>query len=196
METFYNNILVPIGDALNTQKALARAISLAGPCRSTIHLAHLIHTWNPFATLTPATAYDADSKDALDRYIKTLLEMMRWKDFVRKQAQIVQVKIHIMRGPSVNAFIHDLTQRTPIDLIIVTNNKRWKRQTGAQAGPGDLIARETHCAVLSLNTQKKRGIREDIEMLSEPLVVPCNTTNGKETRVLGLTGVFGKLSSN
>ncbi len=196
MDTSYNNILVPVGDALSTQKALARAITLAGPCRSTIHLAQLIHTRNPFARLKPATAYDAGSKDALDRYIKTLLNLMRWKDLVQKQAQIVLVKIHVKRGPSMDAFIKDLSQRTPIDLIIITNTKMRKWLSGAYAGPGDRIARETHCAVLSLNTQKKRGIREDMEMLSEPLAVPHNITNGKETRMFGLTGDFSKLSSN
>jgi nucleotide-binding universal stress UspA family protein len=196
MNSYYNNILIPVDNTLNTQKTLARAITLASPSRSTIHLAQLIHSWNPFARLAPATAYGANSKDALDRHIKILINLMRWKDLVQKQSHIAQVKIHIMRGPSMNLFIQDLAKRTPLDLIIITNDKTGKWLPGAHTGPGDQIARETHCAVLSLLNHKKRGIREEIEMLSEPLTEPSNIINRNKTMAFGLTGAYSKLSNN
>jgi len=105
MDTYYENILVPVNDTLTTQKSVARAIGLASPGRSIIHLAQLIHTWNPFGRLTAPTAYEAGSKGALDSYIKTLLNLMRWKDLIEKQGHVAKVKIHIRRGPSLNLFI-------------------------------------------------------------------------------------------
>jgi nucleotide-binding universal stress UspA family protein len=196
MDPHYNNILLPVGNTPDTQKALARAITLASPCRSTIHLAQLIPTWNPFAKLAPATAYEARSKDALDRYIKTLLDLMSWKDLVQKKSHIVRVKIHIMRGPSMNKFIQDLARRMPLDLIITTNDKSRNWLSFANAGRGDQLARETQCAVLSLHTHKKRGIREEIEMLSEPIAAPPNESKRTDSARFGPTGVYSLLSDN
>jgi nucleotide-binding universal stress UspA family protein len=196
MDTYYENILVPVNGALSTQKSVARAIGLASPGRSIIHLAQLIHTWNPFGRLTAPTAYEAGSRGALDSYIKTLLNLMRWKDLIEKQGHVAKVKIHIMRGPSLNLFIQDLALRTQVDLIIITCDKTRKWLPGAHAGPGDRIARETHCAVLTLNTQKKRGIREEIEMLSEPILTPHHKNTGDYIGRFGLTGAYSLLSGN
>jgi nucleotide-binding universal stress UspA family protein len=196
MDTYYENILVPVSNALTTKKSVARAIGLASPGRSIIHLAQLIHTWNPFGSLTAPTAYEADSKAALDIYIKTLLNLMRWKDLIEKQGHVVKVKIHIRRGPPLNLFIQDLVRKTPIDLIIITCDKTKKWLPGAHAGPGDRIARETQCAVLTLNTQKKRGIREEIEMLSEPVLTPRHINKSDYIGRFGLTGAYSLLSGN
>jgi nucleotide-binding universal stress UspA family protein len=196
MDTYYENILVPVNGALSTQKSVARAIGLASPGRSIIHLAQLIQTWNPFGRLTAPTAYEASSRGALDSYIKTLLNLMRWKDLIEKQGHVAKVKIHIMRGPSLNLFIQDLALRTQVDLIIITCDKTRKWLPGAHAGPGDRIARETHCAVLTLNTQKKRGIREEIEMLSEPILTPHHKNTGDYIGRFGLTGAYSLLSGN
>jgi len=196
MDTYYDNILVSVNGALTTQKSVARAIGLASPGRSIIHLAQLIHTWNPFGKLTAPTAYEAGSKDALDSYIKTLLNLMRWKDLIEKQGHITQVKIHIMRGPSFNFFIQHLVRRTPIDLIVITCDKTRKWLPGIQAGPGDRIARDTQCAVLALNTKRSRGIREEIEMLSEPILTPHHKNTGDYIGRFGLTGAYSLLSGN
>jgi nucleotide-binding universal stress UspA family protein len=196
MDTYYENILVPVNGALSTQKSVARAIALASPGRSIIHLAQLIHTWNPFGRLTAPTAYEAGSRGALDSYIKTLLNLMRWKDLIEKQGHVAKVKIHIMRGPSLNLFIQDLALRTQVDLIIITCDKTRKWLPGAHAEPGDRIARETQCAVLTLNTQKKRGIREEIEMLSEPILTPHHKNTGEYIGRFGLTGAYSLLSGN
>jgi nucleotide-binding universal stress UspA family protein len=196
MDTYYENILVPVNDTLTTQKSVARAIGLASPGRSIIHLAQLIHTWNPFGRLTAPTAYEAGSKGALDSYIKTLLNLMRWKDLIEKQGHVAKVKIHIRRGPSLNLFIQDLAWRTQVDLIVTTCDKTRKWLPGAHAGSGDRIARETQCAVLTLSTQKKRGIREEIEMLSEPILTPLHKNTGDYIGRFGLTGAYSLLSGN
>lgn len=196
MNTYYNNILVPVDNTLNTQKAVAKAIGLASPGRSIIHLTQLIRTWNPFGRLVPAPAYKAGPQDALDGYIKALLHLMGWKDLIDKHGHIAQVKIHIMRGPSMNLLIQEVAQRTPIDLIIITCDKTKSWRFGARPESGDRLARETHCAVLSLNTQKLRGIKEEIEMLSEPVPTPYSKKPRTDTSWSGLTSVHSMLSSN
>ncbi len=196
MDSCYDNILVPIGETLRARKAVDRAMHLANPCRSIIHLAQLMPTSNPFARLRPATAYKIGSKDALDSYIKTLLNLMRWKDLIEKNGHINQVKIHIMRGPSMNSFIQDLTQRTQIDLIIFADDKTTKWLPGFLSASRNKLARETQCAVLSINSKKKHGIRQEVEMLSEPLPIIHAEKISNNTSRFGLTGVYNLLSSN
>lgn len=196
MNSCYHNILVPIGNSLNAKKAVDKAMILANPCRSTIHLAQLMPAWNPFTRLVPATAYTAGSKDALDGYIKTLLNLMRWKDLIEKNGHVAQVKIHIMRGPSNYAFIRDLTQRTRIDLIIFANNQKSRWLPGVLSVSGNKIARESQCAVLSINSEKRRGIKQEAEILSEPLRVRYAEKHSDDKSSFGLTGVYDLLSSN
>lgn len=196
MNSCYDNILVPIGNSIKVKKTVDKAMMLANPCRSTIHLAQLMPAWNPFTRLVPAAAYTAGSKDALDGYIKTLLNLMRWKDLIEKNGHIAQVKIHIMRGPSINAFIRDLTQRTRIDLIIFAKDEKRRWLSGVLPVSGNRIARESQCAVLSINSQKSRGIRQEVEILSEPLRVRYAEKYADDTSRFGLTGVFDLLSSN
>jgi nucleotide-binding universal stress UspA family protein len=120
MNTYYNNILIPVDSCLNTQKAVARAIDLASAGRSIIHLTQLIRTRNPFGRLMPAAAYKVGSR----------------------------------------------------------------------------LGRETNCTVLSLNTTKKHGVKEEIEILSHPLPTPYSKTPRTDTSWSGLTSVYGMLSGN
>ncbi len=196
MDTSHNHILVPVDNALNTQKAVIKAIALASPGQSIIHLAQLIRTWNPFGRLVPAAAYKAGSQGALDSYIKTLINLMRWKDHLEKHCHIAQVKIHIMRGPSMSLLIQEVAQRTPIDLIIIARDKTRGWLPGAHPKSGARLARETHCSVLSLNTRKKRGVPDEIEILSEPLPTSNNKKPLTDTTWSGLNPVYGMLSGN
>jgi nucleotide-binding universal stress UspA family protein len=196
MNPYYNNILVPVDNEANAEKAVAKAMNLVRHGRSTIHLIQLIPTWNPFGKLMPATAYNTGLKGALNKYIQTLLNLMRWKALIEKQGHVAQVRIHIMRGPSLNLFIQALALRMPIDLIIITGHKTIRWLPGAHTGPGDRIARQTQCAVLSLNSQKKRGVREVVEMLSEPYATAHHKKCGNDNARFGLTEVYGMLSDN
>jgi len=49
---------------------------------------------------------------------------------------------------------------------------------------------------LTLSTQKKRGIREEIEMLSEPILTPLHKNTGDYIGRFGLTGAYSLLSGN
>jgi nucleotide-binding universal stress UspA family protein len=196
MNPCYNNILIPVDNTLNTKKAVEKAIALVNPAQSIVHLAQLINTWNPFAGLEDATAYEAGTKDALDSYIKALLNLLRWKDLIEKNGHNTKVKIHIKRGPSINLFIQDVTQRTAIDLIIIARDKTTRWLPAPYSRSGDRIARETRCSVLSLLIQKKQGFREETQILSEFLEEPHNSGNHDGDTTPGFTSVYDRLSSN
>ena len=120
MSTSVDNILIPIARSYNTQMAVAEATKLAKPWQTTIHLVSLMRPGNPFLIFRPASAFNhLRSVNNLDSYLKTLLNLMHWKDLIEKSSPGVAVRIHLKAGFSWQSLMLRTTQKVGTGLIIL-----------------------------------------------------------------------------
>jgi hypothetical protein len=126
MTTSHKNILIPIGQSLNTEEAVVEAMKLAKPRQSTIHLVCLMHSWNPFIMIRPSSAFQRMLNDDLDSYLKALINLMRWKDLIEKNCHGILVRIHLKKGFSWESLMQRTIEKVGSGTIILAAGPKRK----------------------------------------------------------------------
>jgi hypothetical protein len=164
MSSPIDNILIPISHAYNTQKAVAEVTKLAKRRQTTIHLVSLMRPANPFMILRPALAFERILNNDLDSYVKALLNLMHWKDFIEKSSPGVAVRIHLKAGFSWQSLLVRISQRVGPGTIILAPGpeRQWfaiNRKISIR-----LLAQKTGCNILFLKAKTALGLSEKVEI--------------------------------
>ena len=168
MESYNNNLLIPVHHSLNTQKAVAEAIKRAKPWQTSIHLVYLLRSWNPFIMIHPASAYKRILGDDLDAYLKALVNLIHWKDLIEKNCPGIPVRVHLKKGFSWHSLILQTTQKVGPGTIILASGRKRQWFSIRNFISGRLLALKTGCRVCSIRAHTVLGYTEKTEILPMP----------------------------
>ncbi len=169
MNTCYDNIVIPVDQFLNTEKAIVRAMELAKPWRTTIHLVHLVRSWNLIRSDKSASAYGGMLDNDLDGYVKALLNLMHWKSIIECNGRGIAGKIHIRQGISLQSLVLLTTQKEQASLIIMACRQKRKWFSFGKNISARLLAQKSGCRILSIKTDVQAGFTGEVETLFKPI---------------------------
>jgi len=138
---------LPIDLGANTELAVKKTTELVNFASTTIHLLHILRadTINDsFHEEIPITSAHKDCPGCSYK----IEQMKAWREIVHRLMPNAEVKLHLIRGSSIeNIFIHKANE-TDSQLIIMAKQtgRKWLQLTNP-VSPTD-IARQTHGAVL------------------------------------------------
>lgn len=147
MQQSFDNILLPIDLNANTELAVNKTTELVLSGSSTIHLLHIIrrdvNDDYLYDEIPIATAFQ-NNPECID-----IIEIMKgWSEIVRRLMPNSEVKLHLIRGNSIENILINKANETNSQLIIIAKQtgRKWMRLMNP-VSPTD-IARQTHGAVL------------------------------------------------
>jgi hypothetical protein len=143
----FENILVPIDHNANTELAVKKTTEFVQSAGSTIHLLHILRpdvNSNSLYDEIPIHHPHQHSPEC-----RNTIEIMKgWSGIIRRLMPNSEVKLHLIRGSSIeNILIHKANQTKSQLIIIAKQTGRKRMQLTNQVSPAD-IARQTHGAVL------------------------------------------------
>jgi len=147
MEPAFNKLLIPVDFSVNTEVAVKKAISLAGAGKAVLHLLHVVAPRKRIAA------------------IKARNDLMQWEWHIRESHSGLDVKIHVLKGYSVQRMIIECATMLSPDMIIIgkqCDRRNWFSFRGISP---DVVARKTNCPVLTV----KPG---SIDSLTKVIVIP------------------------
>jgi nucleotide-binding universal stress UspA family protein len=150
MSNFFSNILVPVDFSLNTEVAIDKAIWLAVPGFTIIHLLHVQkpvskageYHINGFSAPAVETSVH-NSRDAE----KKLKEM---KSAIEMSVQDIIVVTHLLHAETVQKGIMCLAKQLHPSVIIIGESKKHKWFAFFKKVNTSLLAKETDCPVLTV----------------------------------------------
>ena len=167
MNTNYDNLLIPVDRSLNSQKAIAKALELARPWRATIHLVHLVRSWNPINIFKPEDAYGSILDLDIDGYLKALIDLMHWKDLIESSGNGIAVRLHIKRGFSLQSLVLRTIRKEKVRLVIMACHSKRKWFSLGNNISVIRLAQESGCRILSITTERQGEFDEEVDILSK-----------------------------
>ena len=147
MQQSFENILLPIDLNANTELAVKKTTELVNAASTTIHLIHIIR-----ADVINNAEYDeipiSSSHNRNPKYSDIIGKMKAWGGIIRRLMPNSEVKLHLVKGSSIENILIHKANETNSQLIIIAKHtgSKWIRLTNP-VSPAD-IARQTHGAVL------------------------------------------------
>jgi nucleotide-binding universal stress UspA family protein len=124
---FFDRILVPVDFTINTEVAVKKAIDLATPGISVVHLLHV-----------------TTSGQVTDN------RMLQWKDSIQECRSGIEVQIDIITGTHIENTIIAFARQIRFSLIIIGKNNHHSFFPFLNTVFSPTIAEETGCAVLTV----------------------------------------------
>ncbi len=196
MNTPYDSILIPVDESLNTQKAVTKAIELAIPWRTTIHLVQLVKSWKNLKIPRPSDEFKEMLDGDLDQYIAKLIDVMHWKDYIDNKCHGIAVRIHLRPGLSLKSLLIHTTQNQRTGLIIIASNRIGKSQLIGNRISASQLALKTGCNILSMKTDRFSGFTEEIETLFKPFFNGNGKIGNSSITALALDSLHKLFSHN
>ena len=136
MPATFNKILIPVDFSLNTEIALKKAIGLAGAEETTIHLLHVTRP----------------GKKVVSQFRNWVVErdLQQLKYTLQQENPGLRVRIHVMKGFSIQGTIIECAAMINPDLIIIAkqnSRRRWWVFTSLISP--DVVAKKSNCPVLT-----------------------------------------------
>ena len=136
MAIAFNKILVPVDFSINTEIAIKKAAGLVGGGEAILHLLHVVKP----------------GKLAKHQFRQWVVEkeLEQLKETIKTSHPAIKVKIHVLRGHSVQRLVLDCAAMLKPDLIIIgkqNNRRRWS--IFPRISP-DVIAKKSDCPVLTV----------------------------------------------
>jgi nucleotide-binding universal stress UspA family protein len=135
MAAAFDKILIPVDFSLNTEIAVKKAMALIGTGPAVIHLLHVIRPGGK----------------AVGQFRSWMAEkdLLEWKGNIRKEHPELTVKVHILRGHSVQGTIIECARMLNPDLIIIGKHNSRQRFTFFRRLSPDVLAKKSNCPVLT-----------------------------------------------
>ena len=136
MAITFNTILIPVDFSVNTEIAVKKAVGLSDKEGTVLHLLHVTR---------PGRRPEHQFKLwAVDKEFEQL------KVLIREKYPTVKVVVHIVEGHSVQRMIIECAGLLKPDLIIIGKGAPRRRWTFFKGVSPDIIARKSHCPVLTV----------------------------------------------
>lgn len=136
MPVTFNTILIPVDFSLNTEIAVGKAVGLLGKDETTIHLLHVARP----------------GKKAASRFRNWVVEknLEQLKYTLQTEHPSIHVKIHVMKGFSIQRTIIEYAVMINPDLIIIgKQNSRRRWWTFTSLISPYVVAKKSNCPVLT-----------------------------------------------
>lgn len=149
MKTFFSNILVPVDFSVNTDVAVEKAMWLAVPQSSIIHLLHVEKPISKSNTiyfngfLVPVQAFACNPADARQK-----LHQLKRK--IEMSLTGVTVVTHHLHEENVQRGITCLAKQLRPSLIIIGGSRSHKWFSYFKKVNPSVLAKETNCAILTV----------------------------------------------
>ncbi len=179
MNASNDNILIPIARDFDTQKAVAEATKLAKSSQTTIHLVSSIYPGNPFFFFRPASAFERILNNNLDSYLKALLNLMYWKNFIEVGSPGVAVRIHLKAGLSWRSAIMRTVHKVGSGTIILVKRPAIYSRAVVNRLFIRILTQETGCKILSPGAHTTFMTIEKSEIFSRPSTPKLYITDKK-----------------
>lgn len=178
----FNNILLPVDLSLNTEIAITKAIELVSSGKAVIHILHVLNS--------EIKSHSLSKEDKI-------LELNKLKETIENAAPGTVVNIHITSGKPLEKMIIQKAKELHARLIIIARHAKRKWLRFSKPVSPSNIARETHCAVLTIQSGALRNkiksivlpIRSFIPKRKVDIVAPF--VNNKDTTIY-LVSVINK----
>ncbi|HTR31095.1 MAG TPA: universal stress protein [Puia sp.] len=136
MPAAVDNILIPVDFSFNTEIAVRKAVELAGPDETVIHLLHVTRP----------------GKNTGSQFRQWIAErdLHQWKYRIQQAGSNIHVRVHLFRGASVQQTIIDCIGVLNPNLIIIgkhNKHRRWRLSGGVSP---DIVAKRSNCPVLTV----------------------------------------------
>lgn len=150
MSTLFNNILIPVDFSENTDVAVQKAIELAHPVNSTIHLFHVSNptVWLAGSGLHGLFSYQPLLNDWYSGEVEAKIQP--YKTRLQESLPQAEIIIHMVTGGGVQQHIIEAADSLSIKLIIVGKRKSHKWLPFLNTINSSVIARKTNVAVLTV----------------------------------------------
>jgi nucleotide-binding universal stress UspA family protein len=147
MGAAFNSFLVPVDFSLNTEIAVKKAISLAGTDNAMLHLLHVVAHRRPIAELRARN------------------DLQQWEWNIREDHPGLVVKIHVLKGRTVQHMIIEYAKMINPDMIIIGKQNDRRKWFSFKGISPNVVAQKTNCPVLTV----KLG---SIESQTKVIVIP------------------------
>jgi nucleotide-binding universal stress UspA family protein len=137
MPATFNKILIPVDFSLNTEIALKKAIGFAVAEETTIHLLHVIRPGKKVAGQFRNWVVERD--------------LQQLKYTLQTENPTLRVRIHVMKGFSIQRTIIECAAMINSDLIIIgkqNSRRRWWAFTSLISP--NIVAKKSNCPVLTV----------------------------------------------
>ncbi len=135
MSQSFNNILLPVDLSENTKVSVEKAIDLAGVGKTAIHLVHVV---------SPQKKSNSISKG------EKISKLTKWKEIIEKAVPGTEVYTSVIAGKSIEKIIIQKSVELHAQLIILARHAKRKWRIFNKPISSFNIAKETHCAVLTI----------------------------------------------
>lgn len=132
MEGAFNKLLIPVDFSLNSDIAIKKAASLVGMEKAVFHLLHVVAPRQRLAAL------------------KARNDLQQLEGHIRENHPGLDVKIHVLKGASVQHMIVECAKMLNPDMIIVGKQNKPRRWFSFRGILPDVVARKTNCPVLTV----------------------------------------------
>jgi nucleotide-binding universal stress UspA family protein len=153
----FRTILLPVDLNGNTEIAVKKAMDLADPMDSTIHLLHVIKNIPNHSEITYGVTNRSVPEKRIRRYLEREEKMRQWKAVIEQAKPGIQVEIHLVNGRFIQNKIIEAASILGPQLIIIakSSNRRWFSFLKT-IEPG-LLAEITNAAVLTVKPGAMNG---------------------------------------
>ncbi len=145
MAVSFRNILLPVDFSINTELAVKKALELAVPHDTIIHLLHVVDIglttglYGMFANITDQ--YDAEG---------TIAKLEQWKTSIEETRPEIEVATHLIFSNAIQRRIIDMAKTTNTQLIIIGKHDNHNWFDFFSAVNPDAIATESGAPVLTV----------------------------------------------
>ena len=136
MAIAFDNILIPVDFSHNTEVAIKKAVGMTGREGVMLHLLHVIRPGR-----LPVHQFARWSAET---------ELEKWREIIREKYPSVRVKTHILQGRNAQRMIIEYAGLLKPDLIVIGKNDPPERLSFFRRVSPNVIARESHCPVLTV----------------------------------------------
>jgi nucleotide-binding universal stress UspA family protein len=152
MKTQFDNILVPVDFTFKTEKVIKKAIELANPEGSIMHLVHVVRPDFPFRRQQMVHSLNTEVLGIdSELFVKIMLKFSHWKNMIEESNRGIIVKIHMCKSKKAQLVVEKFAKQLRAQLIVLaTNTGKSKFLIGNNISPSQL-ARKTDCKVLNLH---------------------------------------------
>ncbi|HEX5152942.1 MAG TPA: universal stress protein [Parafilimonas sp.] len=150
METFFSNILVPVDFSINTDVAIEKAIWLAVPGSSIVHLLHVQKRISKTRDDLIDGLSVAAFRPQVYSYEKAGTKLQQLKAKIEMSSHNLTVATHIIQDEDVQKGITCFGKQLHPSLIIIAESSSYKRFPFFKKVNISALAKQTNCPVLTV----------------------------------------------
>lgn len=155
MSIALTNILVPVDFSVNTEVAVKRAIELAEPSGSIIHLLHVKPAKNIWNIVRSKIFGSKLHKQ--DNYNNAAMQKLQeWQVSIKETIPQTTVKVYFSEGPVHTEILHFANNINP-QLIIIAKKRDWKFFKSSTSVKLNHLAKSSTCPVLTISNGAMRS---------------------------------------